>query len=81
MCTYFAKLGNNGIYLTRDEQMEQFLENGASIYRDENGTETLIATPEQGFLLDRPTFPIEKTAAPADSEYAIAGRILLGLED
>lgn len=79
---YLAKWGDTSIYLSRDEQMEQYLEKGASIYREEGEVETLIATPEQGFLVDRPTFPTaESSQGPVESEYAIAGRILLGLED
>lgn len=81
MISYIAKWDDGSVYLARDEQMEMYLEKGASIYREENGTETLIATPSEGFLVDRPTFPETKSAGPADSEYAIAGRILLGLED
>lgn len=79
---YLAKWDDTSIYLSRDEQMEQYLEKGASIYREDGGAETLIATPEQGFLIERPNFPIAETSTrPADSEYATAGRILLGLED
>lgn len=81
MFVYFAKFGNNGIYLTKDEQMEQYLKNGASIYREDGDTETLIATPEKGFLVDRPKFPVQKSTGSVESEYAVAGRILLGLED
>lgn len=79
---YLAKWDGGSVYLSRDTQMEQYLNMGASIYREENGTETLIATPERGFIEDRPTFPIaESSIPPAASEYATAGRILLGLED
>ena len=82
MVSYSAKWDDGKIYLSDDMQMEQYLEKGASIYREENEVETLIATPEQGFLVDRPTFPITESSIPhGDSEYAIAGRILLGLED
>lgn len=82
MASYLAKWDGGCTYLSRDEQMEPYLSKGASIYREDDGAETLIATPEQGFLVDRPTFPIsESSTAPAESEYAIAGRILLGLED
>lgn len=79
---YLAKWGGGSIFLSKDEQMEQYLEKGAEIYREENDTETLIATPEKGFLVERPTFPEPVTSTlPAASDYAIAGKILLGLED
>lgn len=79
---YLAKWDGGSIFLSRDEQMEQYLEKGAEIYREENGAETLIATPQNGFLVERPTFPESATStSPAASEYAIAGKILLGLED
>jgi len=82
MISYIAKWEDGSVYLARDEQMEQYLDKGASIYRAEDEVETLIATPEQGFLVDRPTFPTaESSQGPVESEYAIAGRILLGLED
>ena len=55
---YLAKWDGGRVYLSRDEQMEQFLEKGANIYKEEEGTETLIATPEEGFLVERPTFPV-----------------------
>lgn len=62
--------------------MDYYLSKGASIYREDGSIETLIATPENGYLIERPTFPEKQsTAGPANSEYAIAGRILLGLEE
>ena len=79
---YLAKWSDGSTYLSEDTQMELYLKRGASIYREENGEETLIATPSQGFLVDRPTFPVSETYTPPEaSEYAAAGRILLGLED
>ena len=82
MSVYLAKWENNGIYLSRDEQMDYYLNKGASIYKEEDGVETLIATPENGYLIERPTFPEKQSATgPAISEYAMAGCILLGLEE
>ena len=79
---YIAQWEDTCIYLSRDEQMEEYLHKGAPIYHEENGVATLIATPEDGFLVERPSFPVAQTSTrPAESEYAIAGRILLGLED
>jgi hypothetical protein len=82
MSLYLAKWNDGSVYLSRDSQMEEYLGKGASIYLEENDVETLIATPTEGFLIERPTFPETQSAAgPASNEYAVAGRILLGLED
>ena len=79
---YLAKWSDGQVFLTRDDQMEQFLEKGACIYSYENGVETLIATPENGFLVERPTFPVAVEAKfTAQSDYEVAGKILLGMED
>ena len=78
----WQKWNDGSVYLSRDSQMEEYLGKGASIYLEENDVETLIATPTEGFLIERPTFPETQSAAgPASNEYAVAGRILLGLED
>lgn len=79
---YLAKWKGGCVFLSRDEQMEEFLTKGASIYSVDNDVETLIATPEDGFLVERPTFPVATVANfSAASDYEIAGKILLGLED
>ena len=47
--------------LTRDSQMEEHLARGANIYKREGDDMTLIATPEDGFLIARPVFPVPET--------------------
>ena len=59
----FEKDGaKSSIYLTRDSQIEEFLAQGAEIYRGEDGEDIddmeLIATPEDGLLIERPVFPV-----------------------
>lgn len=69
-------------WLTKDSQMEEHLSRGASIYRSDNGEMTLIATPEDGFLVERPTFPVAETMfVGGNSELEQAARILLGMEE
>ena len=55
---------NSEIYLRRDTQMDEFLAKGASIYYedDETGERALVATPEDGFLVERPVFPVEESS-------------------
>lgn len=61
MTKYLAQVGNTGIYLSKTEQMDKMLKNGCDIYKiDENGVKTLIATPGQGYLIQKPT--IEQVA-------------------
>ena len=56
---YLANFGNSEIYLRRDTQMDKYLSMGASIFHEDEDTQerTLIATPEDGFLVERPVFP------------------------
>ncbi len=55
MSSYIAKAGECATFLTKDEQLDKSLELGCSIYEvAEDETETLIATPEDGFLTERP---------------------------
>lgn len=63
MKEYFAKSRSEplGIFLTKDQQMEKYLQEGWDIYETENGNEKLIATPEKGFLTERPSFPSSET--------------------
>ena len=53
--------GNYGIYLSSSEQMDHYLQNGFHIYEEEYGKDdlkrTLIATPKDGFLYERPELP------------------------
>lgn len=61
---YLANYRNGEIYLRRDTQMDDFLKNGASIYYedDQTGERTLVATPEDGFLVERPVFPVVESS-------------------
>ena len=58
---YLAKTkdGKDAFFLSRDTQMEKFLNLGFNIYASESDDkeDVLIATPEDGFLTERPTFP------------------------
>lgn len=47
-----------GVFLTSDEQMDKYLNLGCEIHEIEDGIEKTIATPEEGFLVERPEFPI-----------------------
>lgn len=64
---YMAKTkdGKSAIYLSQDSQMEKYLGLGCNIfYREkEDAQEELIATPEDGFLVDRPTFPTQESSS------------------
>lgn len=42
------------VFLTEDDQMEQYLASGASLYVTDGSHEELLATPEDGFLIERP---------------------------
>lgn len=58
MTEYIARKDDNQTYLAKDSQMDDFLKNGCNIYMVKNGIETLIATPEDGYLVEKPKFPI-----------------------
>lgn len=60
MKKYFAisKEDKQGTYLSEDKQMDKYLALGWDIYEEDAGAETLIATPEKGFLIERPVFPV-----------------------
>lgn len=73
---YIAILDGNAQFLTKSEQMDNALKNGCSIAKvDDDGTETVIATPEKGFLFERPE--LEKTGTMSNP-YAQA---LLSLQN
>lgn len=57
---YLALNNDCGIYLLADYQMDIYLSKGYSIYYVENGSKTLIATPDDGFLVPRPIFPVRE---------------------
>lgn len=52
---YAAELDGSAIFLTKDTQLDTALKNGCNIVRieDDDG-QIIIATPENGFLEDRP---------------------------
>lgn len=67
--------------LSRDEQMEEHLSRGANIYQVDGDDMTLIATPEQGFLIKRPTFPVPTTASfGLSAEMLQALKVLMSKE-
>lgn len=81
---YLAKWDGGQTYLSKDTQMEEYLEKGASIYCESNNHQSLIATPEKGFLIERPVFPIVASSSIIDNnqnDYETAAKILLGLEE
>lgn len=77
--------GSSQVSLCRDSQMEQYLEYGCYIYQqddEDQSKETLIATPEDGFLVERPTFPVAQSSETnQDAELTQAAKILLGMEE
>lgn len=74
--------GNSSVWLTRDSQMEEHLSRGAKIYQNDGDEMTLIATPADGFLVERPVFPVAETMrVGGNSEMEQAARILLGMEE
>lgn len=54
---YASVKGGTAQYLVRDEQMDEMLSKGASlyVYHEDTGTTELLATPEDGYLLPKPT--------------------------
>ena len=50
----FAERDHFRIFLTEDCQMEQYLAQGASLYVKDGDHEELLATPESGFVRERP---------------------------
>ena len=82
--TYIAvyEASKTAAYLSRDSQMEEYLQRGANIYRENGVNRELIATPEVGFLVERPTFPVAVTMqVGTNTELEQAARILLGIEE
>ena len=59
---YAAEINGDAIFLTKDTQLDTALKNGCNIVRieDDDG-QTIIATPENGFLEDRPTLDSSNT--------------------
>lgn len=70
------------VSLTKDTQMDEHLLRGANIYAIKEEESTLIATPKDGFLTERPVFPVATTIRiGASSELEKAARIMLGMEE
>ena len=73
---------NVSVSLTKDTQMDEHLLRGAIIYAVEGDENTLIATPKDGFMTERPVFPVARTIrVGASSELEEAARIMLGMEE
>lgn len=86
MKKYFARIPNGfKQYLGRSTLMQECLDRGAEIWEeDESGKETLIATPEGGFLCDPPVFPVPQkmavgTGTAGDTQEAL--NIILGIKE
>lgn len=47
-----------GVYLTRTEQQDDFLSKGYVLFKIQNGNKVLIATPEKGFISEKPKIEI-----------------------
>lgn len=55
---YAARMDGTQVFLGNSSQMDEYLGKGASIYLIYNDwSEKLIATPEDGYLVDKPVFP------------------------
>lgn len=65
MNIYIAKSKNEkyASHLSNSEQMDKYIKAGWSIYEFDIKTseERLIATPEDGFLVEKPVFPERHT--------------------
>ena len=52
---YAARRDGSAIYVTKDKQIDEMLENGCDIVRvEDDDSVTVIATPKDGFLEERP---------------------------
>lgn len=68
---YFADFGGCGIFISKDSELDEYLEKGASIYEQESVTSTertLLATPERGWIVDRPQ--IQSAIKPSEEDNA-----------
>lgn len=63
---YIAEKDGYATVLSRDEQFEEYLEKGCNIYSVDGEKETLIATPEKGFLTEKPT--LEETSQSSNTD-------------
>lgn len=51
----FAEKDHFRTFLSQDSQMDQYLANGATLYITDGTHEEVLATPEDGFVRERPT--------------------------
>lgn len=58
MVDYIAEKNNCGIYLSKTKQLDEYLKNGFSIYKLTNNDKQLIASPEKGYLVNKPSLEI-----------------------
>lgn len=63
---YVAEKDGYATVLSRDEQFDEYLDKGCRIYSVDGEKETLIATPEDGFLTEKPT--LEKTSQSSNTD-------------
>ena len=58
---YVAEKDGSAIFLTKDTQLDMALEKGCNIIKvEDNDTQTVIATPEQGFLEEHPLLEVTR---------------------
>lgn len=60
--TYQARLNDFATFITKDEQLDYFLNKGCNIYEINELGENLIATPKDGFLYKRPQIEKKETS-------------------
>lgn len=51
----------SSVSLTRDTQMDKHLSRGAKIYCLDGEEMELVASPEKGYIGERPVFPVRQT--------------------
>lgn len=61
MKLYMAVINGSGVFLSRQEQIGEYLERGSSIYEVEGEREILIASPETGLPAELPVFGRSET--------------------
>lgn len=68
MPKYIAKIDeNNAIVLSRNEQLDEMLKKGHSIYYiDDELNETIIASPDKGYIVEKPS--LEQVSQSSTSE-------------
>ena len=59
MTTYYMLSPDQteSIFLSTTEQMDRYLQMGCSIYKRVDEQDTLIATPQDGYLIEKPILP------------------------